>query len=134
MLNRYLARVLVTSLTFGIALGAPPPPATVPACPSTHAALYAPRALRHIRATLQLRVLEARRARLALAEGAVLHRVTVDQLLALPDDAEVLLQGPNDAQLKHFHARGSSMSWQDATTVFKPGWRSLRSKDENMCW
>lgn len=111
MLNRYLARVLVTSLTFGIALGAPPTPDAVPTCPPMHAAPYAPRALRHIRATLQLRVLEARRARLALAEAAVVHRMTIDQLLALPDDAEVLLQGPKDAQLKHFHARGASTCW-----------------------
>jgi hypothetical protein len=111
MLNRYLARVLVTSLTFGIVLGAAPPPAASPSCPPSHASPYSPRALRHIRAMLLLHVLEARRARLALAAGAVLHRTTIEQLLALPDDAEVLRQGPTDAQLKHFHAPGASTCW-----------------------
>jgi hypothetical protein len=134
MLNRYLARVLVTSLTFGIALGASPPRAALPSCSPALASPYSPRVLRRIRATLQLRVLEARRARLALAEGAVVHRMTIEQLLAIPDDAEVLLQGLNDAQLKHFHALGASMSGQDASTVSKPGWRSSRSEDKNMCW
>jgi hypothetical protein len=58
-----------------------------------------------------MRLLEARRARLALAEGAVTHHVTIDQLLALPDDATVLTQGPTGAQLKHFHALGASTCW-----------------------
>lgn len=111
MLNRYLARVLVTSLTFSIVFGAAAPPTAYPTCPPMHASPYSPRALRHIRAMLQLRLLEARRARLALAEGAVTHQITIDQLLALPDDAEVLAQGPNDAQLKHFHAGGASTCW-----------------------
>ena len=110
MLNRYLARVLVTSLTFGIVLGAASPPAGSPTCPP-HASPYSARALRHIRATLLLHVFEARRARLALAENAVEHRMTIEQLLALPDDAEVLLQGPKDVQLKHFHALGASRCW-----------------------
>jgi hypothetical protein len=108
---RYLARVLLTSLTFGIALGAAPTPAPLPSCPPAHPSPYAPRVLRQIRATLQLRLLEARRARLALAEGAIVHHITIDQLLALPDDAAVLAQGSIDARLKHFHARGASTCW-----------------------
>ncbi|MGB6987353.1 MAG: hypothetical protein WBD74_15380 [Candidatus Aquilonibacter sp.] len=111
MLNRYLARVLVTSLTFGIALRAGAAPTPTPTCPPMHASPYSPRALRHIRAMLQLRLLEARRARLTLAEGLVTHRITIDQLLALPDDTEVLAKGPNDGQLKHFHVRGASTCW-----------------------
>lgn len=111
MLNRYLVQVLVTSLTFSIALGAVAAPTASPTCPPVHASPYSPRALRHIRAALQLRLLEARRARLALAEGAVTRQITIDQLLALPDDAEVLAQGPNDVLLKHFHARGASTCW-----------------------
>jgi hypothetical protein len=110
MLNRYLARVLVTSLTFGITLGAAAP-APLPSCPPAHASPYSPRVLRHIRAMLQLRVLEARRARLALAEGAIEHQLSIDQLLALPDDATVIRQGPIEGQLKHFHARVASMCW-----------------------
>lgn len=108
---RYLAQVLVTSLTFGIVVGSAAPPSPLPSCPPTHASPYAPRVLRHIRATLLLRVLEARRARLAFAEGAVTHRLTIEQLLALPDDAKVLAQGSNDGQLKHFHASGASTCW-----------------------
>jgi hypothetical protein len=111
MLVRYLTRALLTSLTFSIALGAAPTPAPLPSCLPTHPSPYSPRVLRHIRATLQLRLLEARRARLALAEGAIAHRITIDQLLALPDDAAVLAQGSTDAQLKHFHALGASTCW-----------------------
>jgi hypothetical protein len=108
---RYLAGVLLTSLTFGIMLGAAPTPVPLPSCPSTHPLPYAPRVLRHIRATLQLQVLEARRARLALAEGAIVHRMTIDQLLALPDDAAVLAQGPTAGRLKHFDAHRASTCW-----------------------
>ena len=110
MLNRYLARVLVTSLTFGIVLGAASRPAASPTCPP-HASPYSARALRHIRATLLLHVLEARRARLALAAGAATHRITIDQLLALPDDAAVLERGSHDAQLKHLAPKESTTCW-----------------------
>ena len=107
---RYLARVLLTSLTFGITLGAAAP-TPFASCPPAHASPYSARALRRIRATLQLRVLEARRARLALAESTIEKRLSIDQLLALPDDAEVLVQGPTEGQLKHLHAQGASMCW-----------------------
>jgi len=118
MLNRYLTQVLVTSLILLSALGASPAPGVT--CPPAHASPYSPRVIRGIRATLQLRVLEARRARLSLAEAAIVHRMTIDELLGLPDDAAVLTQGPNDRQLKHFHARGTSTLG--------------RSEDENVCW
>ena len=101
MLDRYLARVALTSLALSMTIAAAPPSA----CP------YAPRVLRHIRAALTLRILEARRARLAAAAGAIQHRITIDQLLALPDDAAVLAQGAKDSRLKHFHARGASTCW-----------------------
>ncbi|HUA08635.1 MAG TPA: hypothetical protein VMA98_05120 [Candidatus Acidoferrales bacterium] len=101
MLDRYLVRVVLTSLALSATIAASPPPA----CP------YAPRVVRKIRAALMLRVLEARRARLAVAKEAILGTITIDQLLALPDDASVLAQGTNDARLKHFHARGTSKCW-----------------------
>jgi hypothetical protein len=110
MLKRYLARVLVTSLTFGTTLGAAMP-TPWPSCPPAHASPYSPRVLRRIRATLQLQVLQARRARLAIAESAAQHRLSIAQLLALPDDADVLTQGLNDGRLKHFHALGASTCW-----------------------
>jgi hypothetical protein len=56
-------------------------------------------------------VLEARRARLALAEKALERQLSIDQLLALPDDAAVIRQGPTEGQLKHFHAQGASTCW-----------------------
>ena len=49
--------------------------------PAPHAAPYSPRALRDIRATAAApRYCEARRDRLALAQGAVVHRVTIEQI------------------------------------------------------
>jgi hypothetical protein len=60
---------------------------------------------------LQLRVLEARRARLEFAKSALEHELSIDQLLALPDDAALLQQGPMQGQLKHFHALGASTCW-----------------------
>jgi hypothetical protein len=136
MLDRYLVRVALTSLALCAALAAasPPPPQSLPSCPPALRERYSPRALRRIRALLQLRILEARRARLALAHAAIAHQVTIDALLAAPDDAAVLMQGSGDIQLKHFHLDGATKSGQDASTVFKPGWRSSRSEDENMCW
>jgi hypothetical protein len=135
MLDRYLARVALTSLALCAALtAASPPPQLLPSCPPALRERYSPRALRRIRSLLQLRILEARRARLALAQAAMTHQVTIDQLLAAPDDAAVLMQGSGDMHLKHFHLDGTTKSGQDASTVFKPGWRSSQSEDENMCW
>ena len=133
MLNRYLAGVALTSLTLWAALtAASPAPQPLPSCPPALRDRYSPRALRRIRSLLQLRILQARRDRLALAQGAVTHQVTIEQILAAPDDAAVLMQESGDMRLKHFHVDGARMSWQDASTVFKPGWRSSRSEDENM--
>jgi hypothetical protein len=135
MLNRYLARVALTSLTlWAVLTAASPAPKALPLCPSALRERYSPRALRRIRALLQLAILQARRDRLALAQGAIAHQVTIEQILSSPDDATVLVQESGNTHLKHFHVDGASKSGQDASTVFKPGRRSSRSEDENRCW
>jgi hypothetical protein len=112
MLNRYLARVLVTSLTLWAALtAASPAPKALPLCAGALRERYSPRALRRIRALLRLGILQARRNRLALAQGAIAHQVTIDQLLSAPDDAAVLVQESGDTHLKHFHVDGASKCW-----------------------
>ena len=113
MLNRYLARVALTSLPLWAALtaAASPPPKALPLCPSALRERYSPRALRRIRALLQLAILQARRDRLALAQGAIAHQVTIDQILSAPDDATVLVQESGDVHLKHFHMDGASKCW-----------------------
>ncbi|HTX56309.1 MAG TPA: hypothetical protein VMD47_04320 [Candidatus Acidoferrales bacterium] len=108
---RYLAGVALTSLALTAAtIAAPPPGAAARACLPAHGTPYSARALRRFRAILQLRVLEARRARLALVQGAIEHRLTVDQLLALPDDAAILAQGSNERGLKHLLS-GATSTW-----------------------
>jgi hypothetical protein len=112
MLDRYLARVLVTSLTLWVALTAAlPAPKALPLCPSALRAQYSPRALRRIRASLQLAILQARRDRLALAQGAIAHQVTIEQILSAPDDATVLEQESGNTRLKHFHASAAGACW-----------------------
>lgn len=111
MLDRYLARVALTSLTLIALAGASPAPKALPSCPPALRERYSPRVLRRIRALLQLRILEARRDRLALAQGAIAHQVTIEQILAAPDDATVLMQESGDMQLKHFHVDGASKCW-----------------------
>ncbi|HTZ53449.1 MAG TPA: hypothetical protein VMB20_00180 [Candidatus Acidoferrum sp.] len=107
MLNRYLARVLVTSLTFAMLVGVAAPTTPSPGCRPAPL-LYSPRVLRHVRAMLQLRVLEARRARLALAQSAIERQLSIDQLLALPDDAEVVRQALTAGQLSRLHGLSAS--------------------------
>jgi len=112
MRNRYLARVILTSLALSLTL-CPSAAARTPgpACRAQLRELYAPRALRRLRAILELRVLEARRQRLALARAAVEHRATIAALLAAPDDSAVLAQGPNAADLKHLRIPRASNCW-----------------------
>ena len=111
MLDRYLAQVALTSLVLLGALAASPSPAALPACPPPLRDRYSPRALRHLRMLLQLQILEARRERLALAQGAIVHQVPIDRILSAPDDAAVLRQESGDAHLKHFHLDGASKCW-----------------------
>ena len=93
MLSLYLAQVLVTSLHLG-------------ACPPQ--SLYSARALHRVRTQLQLRILQERRARLAAARAAILHHISIDAILALPDDARVL-QGSEASRLKHLRPSGTSI-------------------------
>jgi hypothetical protein len=112
MLNRYLARVVLTSLTLTATLAtASPTPMAPPSCPPALRDRYSPRALRRLRALLQLRILEARRERLALVQGAIVHQESIDRILSAPDDATVLLQESGDARLKHFRLDGASKCW-----------------------
>lgn len=102
MPDRYPARVALTSLALILALvGATPTPRPQGSCPPDLRQWYAPRVLRRMRTTLQLRILEARRQRLALARAAILHRATIDQLLDQPEDAAIL-------DLKHLRSAGTS--------------------------
>jgi hypothetical protein len=112
MLDRYLARVALTSLVLTATLaGASPPPKPVPTCPASLRTRYSARALRRIRILLQLRLLEAHRDRLIAAQAAIEHQVSIDRILAEPDDAAVLAQGSNDARLKHLRLDGTSICW-----------------------
>jgi hypothetical protein len=112
MHNRYLVRVILTSLVLLPALAAvAPADAPPPRCSAPLRELYSPRALRRLRTMLQLRVLEARRRRLALAQAVIERRATIDQLLAAPDDATILEQGPSGARLKHLSIRRTSYCW-----------------------
>ncbi len=112
MLDRYLVRVALTSLVlFGDLAVASVPPTALPSCPPVLRDRYSPRALRRLRVLLQLRILEARRDRLALAQSAIAHQVSIDRILSAPDDAAVLLQESGDAHLKHFHLDGASKCW-----------------------
>ena len=75
----YRAGVVLTSLVLATALQATAAPADNPPCyPSD---IYSARALRRIRILLQLRLLELRKERLALAAEAVQHRISIDELL-----------------------------------------------------
>jgi hypothetical protein len=112
MHNRYLARVILTSLALSLAFCPAAPARTLgPACRVQLRDLYAPRALRRLRTILQMRVLEARRERLSLARAAIENRAAIDALLAAPDDAEVLAKGPNAADLKHLRIPRASNCW-----------------------
>jgi hypothetical protein len=102
MSDRYRARVALTSLALILALaGGTPTPRLQGSCPPDLRQWYAPRVLRRMRTTLQLRILEARRRRLALARDAILRQATIDQLLAQPEDAAIL-------NLKHLRSAGTS--------------------------
>ncbi|HTU69282.1 MAG TPA: hypothetical protein VMF11_03085 [Candidatus Baltobacteraceae bacterium] len=109
MLNRYLVRVVLTSLALAasLAAAAPAPTFTPGACSGVRTQLYSARALRRLRTLLQLRLLEARRRRLAAVQAAIEHRATIDQLLALPDDAAVV-EGSDDPRLKHLRIASTS--------------------------
>jgi hypothetical protein len=96
MLFPYLAQVVLTSF-----LASP--------CPASQDGLYAPRALRRVRAELAMQLREARRARLAAARQAIFGHISVDELLALPDDAAIVAQGPHDAHLKHLSQSGATI-------------------------
>jgi hypothetical protein len=92
MMTFYLAQVLVTSL------GLQP-------CPAQR--LYSARALHRARNALQLRLFEARRARLDAARAVILGHSSVDTILALPDDL-ALLQGSEGSRLKHSAPKGAT--------------------------
>jgi hypothetical protein len=112
MLNRYLARVALTSLVLFSALAAgSPPPTALPLCSPALRDRYSPRALRRLHALLLLRILEARRERLALAQSAIAQQVPIDRILSAPDDAAVLLQESGDSHLKHFRLDAASKCW-----------------------
>jgi hypothetical protein len=64
-----------------------------------------------MRVLLQLRLLQARRDRIALARSIISHRITIDQALHVPDDATVLAQGNAGPRLKHLSLRGATTCW-----------------------
>ncbi|HEY5339853.1 MAG TPA: hypothetical protein VIK27_02410 [Candidatus Aquilonibacter sp.] len=104
MMLRYLARALVTSLVlWALPAAAPPPPQR---CGPALRDLYSARALRRLRANLELRLLEARRKRVHLAYQVIAHRKPVDAILDSPDDAALLAQGTSALHLKQLPATG----------------------------
>jgi len=109
MLNRYLAKVALTSLALATLLAATPPPR--PSCPPAPHSLYSPRALHRMRMMLLLRLDEARRKRLAAVEAAIAGRTSIAEVLALPDDSAILAQGRSDPRLKHLRPSGTSICW-----------------------
>ena len=78
MLFGYRTGVALTSLVLATTLNAAAAPADRPCLPAD---IYSTRALRHVRILLQLRLLELRKERLALAAEAVEHRISIDELL-----------------------------------------------------
>jgi hypothetical protein len=106
---RYRAVVLVTSLTLTL-LGAAAP-APQPHCGTDLRLHYSPRALRHLRAALQLRVLEARRDRIAAASAILARHGSPDVLLRMPDDAAILAQGSGDVRMKHLSLKDATLCW-----------------------
>jgi hypothetical protein len=72
---------------------------------------YSSRALRRMRTYLQLRLLQARRERIALAAAVLARHGSPDELLRLPDDAAVLAQGNGDPRLKHLSPKDATSCW-----------------------
>jgi hypothetical protein len=107
MHHRYLVMVLVTSLAL-VPVAATPPP---PHCGVSLRDRYSPRALRRMRAELQLRLLQAKRRRIALAGAVLAHHGSPDVLLGLPDDAAILAQGTGDPRLKHLAIEDATTCW-----------------------
>lgn len=105
---RYRTAVLVTSLALAL-LGAAGP--VHMRCGVDLRERYSPRALRHLRTILQLRLLEARRERMVTAYGILARHESPDLLLRMPDDAAVLAQGGSDGRLKHLSLKDATICW-----------------------
>ena len=78
MLFGYRAGVALTSLVLATTLRTTAAPPDRPCLPSE---IYSTRALRHVRTLLQLRLLELRKERLALAAEVIERRISIDELL-----------------------------------------------------
>jgi hypothetical protein len=104
---RYLTIVFVTSLV----LSPGNAPGAAPHCGADLRAFYSPRALRHMRTLLQLRLYEERRRRLQQLVQMLARHASVDEMLRLPDDAAALSQGTQPKQMKHLSLPAATTCW-----------------------
>jgi hypothetical protein len=104
---RYLVFALLTSLVGSAAAAHAAPPH----CGADLRQHYSARALRRMRVLLQMRLLEERGKRAALAQSVITHRAPVDALLREAGDASALSTGLKDPRLKHLSLRDATTCW-----------------------